>query len=119
LSISSTRALPKPQRSSSSWATASVRRDAVSRRLDLVFVDGSHARSYVESDSRKALRMVRPGGIVFWHDYSGPRRTPGVFASLNALAREMPLVHIGGTTSSPTAARSRSGGPPSRIFGSR
>jgi hypothetical protein len=65
---------------------------------DLVFVDGSHARSYVESDSRKALRMVRPGGIVFWHDYSGPRRTPGVFAALNALAREIPLVHIGGTT---------------------
>ncbi len=65
---------------------------------DLVFVDGSHARSYVESDSRKALRMVKPGGIVLWHDYSGKRRTPGVFAALNALSRELPLVHIGGTT---------------------
>jgi predicted O-methyltransferase YrrM len=65
---------------------------------DLVFVDGAHARSYVESDSRKALRMVKPGGIVLWHDYSGRRRTPGVFAALNALARELPLVHIAGTT---------------------
>jgi Methyltransferase domain len=66
-------------------------------RCGLVFVDASHARSYVESDSCKALRMVRPGGTVFWHDYSGPRRTPGVFAALNALAHEMPLRHIAGT----------------------
>jgi hypothetical protein len=65
---------------------------------DLVFVAGSHARSYVESDSRKALRMVKPGGFVFWHAYSGKRRASGVFAALNALAREIPLVHIGGTS---------------------
>lgn len=65
---------------------------------DLVFVDGSHARSYVESDSRKALRMVKPGGCVFWHDYSGPRRAQGVFETLNALAREVPLIHIAGSS---------------------
>ncbi len=29
---------------------------------DLIFIDGSHAYSYVKSDSEKALRMVRPGG---------------------------------------------------------
>jgi hypothetical protein len=66
-------------------------------QCDLVFVDGSHARSYVESDSRKALRMVKPGGIVLWHDYAGPHHSPGVFAALNALARELPLVHVAGT----------------------
>jgi hypothetical protein len=65
-------------------------------KCDLVFVDGSHARSHVESDSRKALRMVRPGGLVLWHDYRG-RRIPGVFEVLNALARERPLVHVQGT----------------------
>jgi predicted O-methyltransferase YrrM len=64
---------------------------------DLVFVDGSHARSYVESDSRKALRLARPGGIVLWHDYRGPV-LPGVYHTLNALARELPLVHIAGTS---------------------
>ncbi|HYC76141.1 MAG TPA: class I SAM-dependent methyltransferase [Planctomycetota bacterium] len=64
---------------------------------DLVFVDGSHARSYVESDSRKALRMVRPGGLVLWHDYRG-RRLRGVYDALNALAREVPLVHVAGTS---------------------
>jgi hypothetical protein len=67
-------------------------------RCDLVFVDGSHARSYVESDSRKALRMARPGGVVLWHDYRGPRRARGVFQALNALAAELPLVHLKGTS---------------------
>jgi predicted O-methyltransferase YrrM len=66
---------------------------------DLIFVDGSHAYSYVLSDSRKALRMIRPGGIVLWHDYDGARRhANGVFKALNELSREVPLVHIAGTT---------------------
>lgn len=66
-------------------------------RCDLVFVDGSHARSYVESDSRKALRLVRPGGLILWHDYRGAR-VPGVYQALNALARELPLRHVAGTS---------------------
>jgi len=63
---------------------------------DVVFVDGSHAYSYVVSDSTKALRMVRPGGLVLWHDYSP--ESPGVFQALNELARRIPLRHIQGTT---------------------
>lgn len=66
-------------------------------QCDVVFVDGAHGYSYVMSDSRKALRMVKPGGIVLWHDYRGPREVPDVFRALNELARELPLVHIGGT----------------------
>jgi predicted O-methyltransferase YrrM len=66
--------------------------------IDLVFVDGSHARSYVESDSRKALRLVRPGGLVLWHDYRGARAVPGVYQALNRLARELPLMHVRGTS---------------------
>jgi hypothetical protein len=64
---------------------------------DLVFIDGSHAYSYVESDTQKALRMVRPGGVVLWHDYRGPRAPIDVFRYLNRLAGEMPLVHFRGT----------------------
>ncbi len=67
-------------------------------RFDLIFVDGSHAYSYVMSDSRKALRMCAPGGIILWHDYRGPRRARGVFQALNGLARELPLVHLAGTS---------------------
>ena len=67
-------------------------------QCDMIFVDGSHAASYVESDSRKALRMVKPGGLIFWHDYRGPGRAPGVFKTLNRLAKRLPLRHIEGTT---------------------
>ena len=63
---------------------------------DVVFVDGSHAYSYVVNDTAKALRMVRPGGLVLWHDYSPDR--PGVFRALNELAARLPLVHVRGTT---------------------
>jgi hypothetical protein len=67
---------------------------------DLVFVDGSHAFSYVMNDSRKALRMVRSGGLVLWHDYRDVRagETRGVFEALNELSRELPLVRIRGTS---------------------
>lgn len=66
--------------------------------FDLIFVDGSHAASYVESDSKKALAMIRPGGFVIWHDYRGPSRAPGVFRVLNRIATEVPLRHIEGTS---------------------
>jgi predicted O-methyltransferase YrrM len=85
-------------------------------QCDLVFVDASHARSYVESDSRKALKMVRPGGIVVWHDYAGPRHAPGVYDALNELARALPLRHIEGTMlvtyRAPAGSQSDSRGTP-------
>ena len=67
-------------------------------RCDVVFVDGSHAYSYVQSDSAKALRMTRPGGVILWHDYGGPHHAADVHRALNELARTEPLVHIAGTT---------------------
>ena len=67
-------------------------------RCDLVFVDGSHAYSYVVSDSEKALQLVAPGGLVLWHDYAGPRHAPGVYRALNELSQRIPLVRIEGTT---------------------
>lgn len=65
---------------------------------DVVFVDGSHAYSYVLSDSRKAMRIVRPGGLVLWHDYRGPSQTEGVYRALNELARTNALRHVDGTS---------------------
>jgi Methyltransferase domain len=66
-------------------------------RFDLVFIDGSHAYSYVASDTAKALRMVRPGGLILWHDYVGPWHVQGVFQFLNELSGELPLRQIEGT----------------------
>jgi hypothetical protein len=67
-------------------------------KMELVFIDGSHARSYVESDTKKALEMVKPGGVVIWHDYKGPRRAKDVFAVLNSLSKKIDLVWIANTS---------------------
>ncbi|MCR9243210.1 MAG: class I SAM-dependent methyltransferase [Rhodobiaceae bacterium] len=62
---------------------------------DLVFIDGSHAYSYVKSDTEKAIAMTKKGGLVFWHDYSPP--CPGVWKYLNELGKTHPIKHIKGT----------------------
>jgi predicted O-methyltransferase YrrM len=68
------------------------------RRFDLIFIDGSHAYSYVVSDTEKALKMIKPGGMILWHDYKGPRVAAGVFRALNEYSRTLDLMHIAGTT---------------------
>lgn len=35
----------------------------------LVFVDGSHAYEYLLSDTEEAMKMVKTGGVIVWHDY--------------------------------------------------
>jgi hypothetical protein len=63
---------------------------------DLIFIDGSHAYSYVVSDTEKALGMLKPGGIVLWHDYRP--KVPGVFRYLNELSKQLPLTHLARTS---------------------
>jgi predicted O-methyltransferase YrrM len=36
--------------------------------MDLVFVDGAHSYEYVKNDTEKGWEMLRPGGIIAWHD---------------------------------------------------
>lgn len=36
--------------------------------MDLVFVDGAHSAEYVRNDSEKGWMMLRPGGVIVWHD---------------------------------------------------
>jgi predicted O-methyltransferase YrrM len=36
--------------------------------MDLVFVDGAHSYDYVKNDTEKGWEMLRPGGIIAWHD---------------------------------------------------
>ena len=68
------------------------------RSMDIVFIDGSHAYSYVVSDSSKAMEMVAAGGLILWHDYAGRSHAPGAYRALNELARRTPLVRIEGTS---------------------
>lgn len=37
--------------------------------FDTAFIDGSHAADVVASDTWQAVRLVRPGGVVMWHDF--------------------------------------------------
>lgn len=36
---------------------------------DVAFIDGDHGRAAVEHDTALARALVRPGGIIIWHDY--------------------------------------------------
>lgn len=64
-------------------------------KVDLAFVDGAHSYEYVRSDSAKALAMVRPGGVVLWHDYCA--WYAGVYQGLHELLPQHALKHIDGT----------------------
>lgn len=68
------------------------------KKMDLIFIDGSHAYSYVISDSEKAFKMVADGGLILWHDYRGPSLNKDVYKALNRLAADRPLRHIEGTS---------------------
>jgi len=67
------------------------------QQMDLVFIDGNHRREFVQHDSREALRMLRPGGVLLWHDYYG---IPGEDVSdfLREFAREHALLRIRDTS---------------------
>jgi len=62
--------------------------------FDLILVDGCHDYPYVKTDSSNAIRRVRPGGTVFWHDYG---QFPSVSRAVDELARDYPIVAIKGT----------------------
>jgi Methyltransferase domain len=69
------------------------------RAFDLILIDGSHAYSYVKSDSEKAFRMLTPGGTIVWHDYKG-RWSYGrdVFRYLNELRKTHDLRRLAGSS---------------------
>lgn len=37
--------------------------------FDTVLIDGGHTPDVVENDTEKALRVLRPGGLMVWHDF--------------------------------------------------
>jgi predicted O-methyltransferase YrrM len=39
--------------------------------FDAVFIDGDHGFEVVLHDTLLARQIVRPGGIIIWHDYHG------------------------------------------------
>jgi predicted O-methyltransferase YrrM len=65
-------------------------------KMDLIFVDGGHDYEVVKSDTEKAMEMLRPGGLLVWHDYEFTHY--GVYTFLNELAAKSPLYWVAGTS---------------------
>ncbi len=64
---------------------------------DVVFIDGDHSRAAVENDTALARAMVRPGGIIIWHDYHdrGNVDVRDVLDEMHAAGDE--IYHVEGT----------------------
>jgi len=62
------------------------------KQIDFCFIDASHEYQHVCRDTANALHMVRPGGVIFWHDYS--RWWPGVQKCLDDLCAEQPVFRV-------------------------
>lgn len=66
-------------------------------RCGLVIVDGGHSREVCENDTTLALRLVRPGGVIVWDDYTpywagcqGHARCPGGARAARPLSASRP-----------------------------
>ena len=69
------------------------------KKCDLLFIDGSHSYVFVKNDTEKALRMLKPGGFIIWHDYRNDvEHTQGVYRFLNELSHDIPIVQLKNTT---------------------
>lgn len=64
--------------------------------MDYIFVDADHSYEGVKNDSIKAFEMLKPGGIIMWHDYAP--KSPGVYGYLRELNIERPLIRIKNTS---------------------
>jgi predicted O-methyltransferase YrrM len=40
------------------------------QKMDLVFIDGCHHYEVVRSDTANALKIIKPGGLIIWHDFA-------------------------------------------------
>ena len=65
-------------------------------KCDWIFVDAAHTYECAVADSRTALRMISPGGIIFWHDCV--LAFPGVCQALTELGKTRPVFRVADTS---------------------
>lgn len=53
-------------------------------KVDMVFIDGDHRYETVKKDIKRALSLLKPGGIISGHDYDHPT-WPGVKKAVHEL----------------------------------
>lgn len=68
-------------------------------QCDFVWIDAAHDYKSVLSDSKKALKLCKPGGWIAWHDYRHTAWWSGVTKCVRLLHKSYPkIVHLHGTT---------------------
>lgn len=86
---------PEAARIEQLWANSTTADwEAFGGPFDLILIDGSHAYPDVKSDSANAIKNLRPGGTIFWHDYG---HYLGVSKAVDELARDHAIAAIRGT----------------------
>ena len=66
------------------------------KKIDLVYIDGSHAYKYVQSDTQNAFRMLTDCGVIIWHDFDYIIHRD-VFKYLNRLVKTHKIYSIPNT----------------------
>lgn len=66
-------------------------------RCDVVFIDGDHSRKGVENDTALARQIVRPGGVIVWHDDNGSPRVEVTQTLDDYAAAGAPILRVAGT----------------------
>lgn len=62
--------------------------------FDSALIDGGHTKEIVSADTKTAFSMVRPGGLVLWHDFS-PNDWQKIETStgvMRAIAKDMDFI---------------------------
>lgn len=47
----------------------------LTQKCDMVFIDGGHSREIIRSDTQLAKKMLKPNGLILWHDYKSKIHT--------------------------------------------
>lgn len=66
--------------------------------VDVVFIDGDHSAAAVRHDTALARLVLRPGGLIIWHDYHdlGTVDVRDVLHDLQGIAADE-IQHVSGT----------------------
>lgn len=65
-------------------------------QIDIVFIDACHHYEFVFSDTIEAHRMLKPGGVIIWHDCA--TYAPGVIKTVEQFSKFSPVKIIINTT---------------------
>ena len=60
--------------------------------FDSVLIDGGHQPEVVVSDTHKALQVLRPGGLIMWHDFCPLPEIRSQFASVTGVTAGIELM---------------------------